>query len=74
MTKAMTPERYARLLARTGMEEREVARAYFFVKEFGMERVTSASDACLTFATPSCGDWNCVSPQHQLLEESHSGA
>lgn len=60
--------RYARNLARTGMPEREQARDYFYAQHFGLEALTPADDGCVTFEEPTCGDWNCIKPGHQVLQ------
>lgn len=60
----MTPDEYADALLAAGWPESEVARAYFYVTTFGMK---SVSKGCASFAEPSCGDWNCVKPDHQRL-------
>lgn len=56
---------YAQALLATGMEEREVARAVFYVEHYGFEAMKN--DDCVTFDEPSCGDWDCVRPDHQVL-------
>lgn len=58
-------ERYASALLATGMEEREVARAAFYVQAYGFASLDSSD--CVVFAEPSCKNWNCLNPEHQRL-------
>jgi hypothetical protein len=54
------------MLAATGMPEQEVARAYFYAERYGLTALEG--EGCVTFGEPSCGDWNCVNPEHQVLQ------
>jgi hypothetical protein len=63
-------QHYAEMLERAGFPEREVARGYFFVDRYGLDAVSPGDDACVTFAKPTCGDWDCLNPEHQRLERS----
>jgi hypothetical protein len=57
-----------RVLA-TGMEEREVARAYYYAKEYGLDALDpEVPELCSVFKEPTCGSWNCVNPEHQVLK------
>lgn len=60
-------ESYAAALSATGMEDREVARAYFYAERYGLDSMGGEGDGCVTFDEPNCGDWNCVQPGHQVL-------
>jgi hypothetical protein len=60
-------ESYAQMLAATGMEEREVARAVFFAQEYGLKALSGPG--CVTFDEPSCGSWGCVRPDHQRVSK-----
>lgn len=62
-------KRYAALLERAGRDDREIARAVFYAHHYGMEAMSRGGKACLVFAEPDCGDWNCLNPEHQILEE-----
>ena len=59
---------YAEKLLAAGLPEREAARAYFYVVEYGMEALSTKDNRCVTFTTPTCGDWNCMNPDHQVLQ------
>jgi len=59
-------QRYAQMLAASGMDEREVARGFFYAQRYGLEAMESSG--CVLFAEPSCGDWDCVNPEHQVLD------
>lgn len=61
----MTLTEYAQALAATGMPEREVARAYFYAERYGLDALTGPG--CIEFGKPTCADWNCVNPEHQVL-------
>lgn len=58
--------RYADALYESGMDEREVARAYLYAGTYGLSAVADA-EGCVTFKEPSCCDWNCLNPEHQRL-------
>ncbi len=60
-------ESYVAALEAKGFPEREVAGAYFYAEEFGLEAMSSGDGSCITFLRPSCLDWNCVRPEHQIL-------
>lgn len=61
-------QRYASTLAATGMDEREVARAYFYAEEYGLNTLTNDNGGCMTFDEPNCdGSWDCLRPDHQVL-------
>jgi hypothetical protein len=60
-------ERYAMMLAATGMEEREVARAAYYAQQYGLDALTGPG--CVTFDEPSCGSWNCIRPDHQRVSK-----
>jgi len=61
-------ERYAEMLAATGMEEREVARAYIYAKRYGLEALDGPG--CVTFDEPMCETgWDCLRPDHQRLSK-----
>lgn len=55
---------WERLLA-AGVPEREAARACIYAEHKGIEAL---SVGCVMFAEPSCGNWNCLNPDHQVLE------
>ncbi len=59
---------YADALLATGMPEREVARACFYAQHYGLEALNRGGD-CLVFAEPTCANWNCLNPEHQVLTE-----
>jgi len=60
-------EMYSMMLAATGMEEREVARAAFYANEYGLDSLRGPG--CVTFDEPACGDWNCIRPDHQRVSK-----
>lgn len=60
-------EQYANALLATGMEEREVARAAFFVQQYGLASLTGPG--CVSFDEPSCANWNCLRPDHQRVSK-----
>ena len=51
---------WARRILRDTDSGREAARAFFYACERGLPR-------CLTgrFEIPTCGDWECLTPEHQ---------
>ncbi len=49
------------------MPEREAARAAFYAKRYGLDALRGEGDDCVVFKQPSCGDWNCLNPEHQVL-------
>jgi hypothetical protein len=65
----ITPEieRYANALERTGMPEREVARAFFYAGAYGLDSLSGDGDGCVRFKEPSCRNWDCLNPEHQRL-------
>lgn len=63
----ITLEQYGELLERSGMPEREQARAYFYAKEYGVEAL--GGSGCVGFTEPTCKDWNCINPAHQVLTD-----
>lgn len=63
----LTPEQYGALLTRAGNHPREVDRAVAYVTAYGFEAMDSPG--CVVFRTPTCGDWNCINPEHQDLGE-----
>lgn len=65
-----TVEQYAALLARTDMPDREQARAVAYVATYGMDALDSPG--CCLFRTPTCGDWDCIGPDHQVLSDTIS--
>jgi hypothetical protein len=60
-------EQYAVMLAAAGMEDREVARAAFYAEEYGLDALSGPG--CVTFDEPSCGNWNCIKPDHQRVSK-----
>lgn len=58
---------YAEVLASSQLPEREQARAFFYAEHYGMDSLNNPSGGCVVFDAPSCGDWNCVSPEHQIV-------
>lgn len=60
-------QRYFDTLTASGMEEREVARAYLYAECFGLEMLTPMDDRCVIFDIPDCDDWNCLNPTHQII-------
>lgn len=63
--------RYGEALLAKGMEDREVARAVYYVARYGFEALDVASGGgrgCVEFDEPNCGDWDCVNPEHQRLK------
>lgn len=71
-TMTMSLEQYGELLEHSGMPEREQARAYVYATEYGVEALSGPG--CVTFAEPSCGDWNCMNPRHQVLDKESPGS
>ena len=63
----MTPTEYAAALEATGMPEREVARAFLFAERYGVDSL--AGPGCVTFDEPSCGNWDCLNPEHQRVSK-----
>lgn len=63
MTKTL--EQYVDALLAKGMPNREIARAYCYAERYGLDALSG--EGCATFARPSCGDWDCVRPDHQVL-------
>jgi hypothetical protein len=59
-------EEYANRLLQSGMEEREAARAALYAEKYGLESLSRGND-CVVFDEPSCGNWNCLNPEHQCL-------
>lgn len=64
----MTVDRYRDLLRAAGHPEREVSRAVLYVATYGFEALDAPG--CSVYRTPTCGDWECISPEHQDLGES----
>ena len=58
-------QEYGARLAAVGTHPREVARAVFYAQAFGLESLTGPE--CVLFGEPFCGEWNCLSPDHQTL-------
>jgi len=62
---------YADALLAKGVPEREVARAALFAESHGLEALAGPDDAPehahVSFAKPTCGDWDCLNPEHQTL-------
>lgn len=59
--------RYVESLEAAGTPEREIARAYFYADKHGLAALSNAGDGCVYFDIPTCGDWNCISPEHQVV-------
>jgi len=49
-----------------GIAEREAVRAGLYVDAFGTQALTGDQHA--VFQQPTCGNWNCLKPDHQVLE------
>jgi hypothetical protein len=62
---------YADALLAKGVPAREVARAALFAESHGLEALAGPDDASehthVTFAKPTCGNWDCLHPEHQTL-------
>lgn len=63
----MTPEDYAARMAAAGFSEREVARGFYFVQRYGVDSL--AGPGHVSFDKPSCGNWNCLNPEHQRVSK-----
>lgn len=62
-------ENYAVMLHAAGFEDREVARAVAYAEHYGLAALSSTEDddRCITFGEPTCANWNCIAPEHQVL-------
>jgi hypothetical protein len=60
-------QRYAQMLAATGMEEREVMRAAYYANEYGLDALTGPG--CVTFDVPMCLNPDCLRPDHQRVSK-----
>ena len=66
--------RYFDMLVASGMDEREATRAVVYAKHYGFKALTPPNDECVIFHEPTCANWNCLSPEHQVLVfEDHGG-
>lgn len=62
-------ERYGEMMLASGMDEREVARGVYYAQRYGLAALSGGDDnACVVFDEPTCGDWNCINPEHQRLK------
>ena len=66
-------ERYMTMLSAAGMDDREVTRAGFYAQKYGLKALSNNGNHCVVFTEPTCGDWNCVKPDHQKLEIQENG-
>jgi hypothetical protein len=62
---------YAGLLFNSGMEPRECYRAALYAEANGMGSLSPDDDACVHFDEPTCANWDCLSPDHQVVVFSH---
>jgi hypothetical protein len=63
---------YARLLFGSGMDAREAYRAALYAQRFGMAALKPEDPAmCVHFDEPSCVNWNCLNPEHQVVVFAH---
>lgn len=58
---------YAGLLFNSGMEPRECYRAALYAEANGMASLAPPGNECVHFDEPTCGEWDCLNPAHQVV-------